>query len=50
MNKKIEKAENKEVKNVENKKISSFKKKKKVKKNISSGIDYVYSTYNNTII
>ena len=32
------------------KKTSSFKKKKKVKKNISSGIAYVYSTFNNTII
>ena len=27
-----------------------FKKKKKVKKNITSGIAYVYSTFNNTII
>ena len=27
-----------------------FKRKKKVKKNISSGIAYVYSTFNNTII
>ena len=32
------------------KKESSFKKKKKVKKNITSGIAYVYSTFNNTII
>ena len=32
------------------KKESTFKKKKKVKKNISSGIAYVYSTFNNTII
>ena len=50
MNKKNEKVENKEVKKVETKKISSFKKKKKVKKNITSGIAYVYSTFNNTII
>ena len=54
MNKKNEKAEKKidtkEVKKVEAKKTSSFKKKKKVKKNISSGIAYVYSTFNNTII
>ena len=54
MNKKNEKAENKieskEVKKVDNKKTSSFKKKKKVKKNITSGIAYVYSTFNNTII
>ena len=54
MNKKVE---NKEV--VEKKvtkvtkatgKESSFKKKKKVKKNITSGIAFVYSTFNNTII
>ena len=32
------------------KKISTFKKKKKVKRNISSGIAYVYSTFNNTIV
>ena len=32
------------------KKVSSFKKKKKVKKNVTSGIAYVYSTFNNTII
>ena len=54
MNKKKEivekKVSNKEVKKVEVKKTSSFKKKKKVKKNISSGIAYVYSTFNNTII
>ena len=31
-------------------KVSSFKKKKKVKRNIISGIAYVYSTFNNTII
>ena len=54
MNKKNEKIEKKkdvkEVKKVEAKKTSSFKKKKKVKKNITSGIAYVYSTFNNTII
>ena len=51
MSKKKEKTEKKtEVKNVENSKTSTFKKKKKVKKNISSGIAYVYSTFNNTII
>ena len=31
-------------------KVSTFKKKKKVKRNIISGIAYVYSTFNNTII
>ena len=50
MNKKDEKKDVKEVKKIETKKISSFKKKKKVKKNITSGIAYVYSTFNNTII
>ena len=34
----------------EDKKISTFKKKKKVKINITSGIAYVYSTFNNTIV
>ncbi len=33
-----------------NEKVSTFKKKKKVKRNITSGIAYVYSTFNNTII
>ena len=32
------------------KKESTFKKKKKVKRNITSGIAYVYSTFNNTIV
>ena len=32
-----------------NEKDSTFKKKKKVKRNITSGIAYVYSTFNNTI-
>ena len=51
MNKKNEKLDKKvETKKVETKKSSSFKKKKKVKKNITSGIAYVYSTFNNTII
>ena len=51
MNKKIEKVEKKtDLKKVETKKVSSFKKKKKTKKNITSGIAYVYSTFNNTII
>ena len=54
MNKKNEKVEKKveakEVKKVDIKKTSSFKKKKKTKKNITSGIAYVYSTFNNTII
>ena len=54
MNKKndkvVKKVETKEVKKVDLNKSSSFKKKKKVKKNISSGIAYVYSTFNNTII
>ena len=31
-------------------KTSTFKKKKKVKRNITSGVAYVYSTFNNTII
>ena len=54
MDKKKEKVEKKveakEAKKVETKKISSFKKKKKVKKNITTGIAYVNSTFNNTII
>ena len=55
MNKKTEKIEKKAEskdpkKKVETIKTSSFKKKKKIKKNITSGIAYVYSTFNNTII
>ena len=52
MNKKTEKVEKKVDPNKVEvaKKESSFKKKKKVKKNIVSGIAYVYSTFNNTII
>ena len=42
MNKKNTKPENKEVVEKENpKKVSQFKKKKKVKRNISSGIAFV---------
>ncbi len=56
MNKKIE--DKKETKSVKSKpakiekteKVSTFKKKKKIKRNITSGIAYVYSTFNNTII
>ena len=50
MNKKN--VEKKELpKNEENtKKESSFKKKKKIKRNITSGIAFVNSTFNNTII
>ena len=54
MNKKNDKSEKisqvKEAKKVESNKISTFKKKKKIKRNITSGIAYVYSTFNNTII
>ena len=46
MSKKIEKIEKKidakDIKKAETKKTSSFKKKKKIKKNITSGIAYVY--------
>ena len=51
MNKQNEKIEKKtELKKKEEKKVGSFNKKKKVKKNIISGVAYVYSTFNNTII
>ena len=51
MNTKNEKTEAKDSKKkIESKKTSSFKKKKKIKKNITTGIAYVYSTFNNTII
>ena len=56
MNKKIEEnkkkiEENKEIKTEVKAKESKFKKiKKKLKKNLTSGIAYVYSTFNNTII
>ena len=50
----IKKKDNKdksiETKKTEKPKINSFKKKKKIKKNVTSGIAYVYSTFNNTII
>ena len=50
-NNKVEKKiETKDTKIAEVQKTSSFKKKKKIKKNITSGIAYVYSTFNNTII
>ena len=52
MEKKTKKKESKivEKKPDLSKKESTFKKKKKVKRNITSGIAYVYSTFNNTII
>ena len=51
MNKKDEKKDKKDdLKKVEAKKAPVVKKKKKIKKNITSGIAYVYSTFNNTII
>ncbi len=50
----IKKKDNKdksiETKIKEKPKINSFKKKKKIKRNVTSGIAYVYSTFNNTII
>ena len=49
-NKVDKKVEAKDIKKTEVKKTISFKKKKKIKKNITSGIAYVYSTFNNTII
>ena len=52
MKKNVNKNENKvtEEKSENIKVDSKIKKKKKVKKNISSGIAFVYSTFNNTII
>ena len=52
MNKKAENKEKKvDIKKVDPvKKENTFKKKKKIKRNITSGIAYVYSTFNNTII
>jgi len=49
---KSEKNENKptEIPAVKSKKKSSYSKKKKIKKNILTGIAYVQSTFNNTII
>ena len=49
MNKKNEKIKKKnEIKDT--KKNSTIKKKKKANRNITSGIAYVYSTFNNTIV
>ena len=49
--KKKDKVEKKvEEKKIESKKVSTFKKKKKTFKNVTSGVAYVYSTFNNTII
>ena len=57
MNKKIEEKKIAKVTKTEalkkekvSEKVSTFKKKKKVKRNITSGVAYVYSTFNNTII
>ena len=50
MNKKNEKIEKKETKKEDSKNNTVVKSKKKIKKNIPSGIAYVYSTFNNTII
>ena len=52
MDKKVKKIEKKvdEKKTELVKKENTFKKKKKIKRNITSGIAYVYSTFNNTII
>ena len=49
---KIDKAEKKltEETSVKSKKKSSYSKKKKMKKNILTGIAYVQSTFNNTIV
>ncbi len=49
MNKKIEEKKELENKDIK-KKETQFKKKKKVKRNITSGIAFVNSTFNNTII
>ncbi len=50
MNKKNEKKEKNTEQKQPEKKVSSFKKKKKIKKNVTTGIAFVYSTFNNTII
>ena len=47
---KIEKKDNLKEKEIKSVKKSSYSKKKKVKKNITNGIAYVLSTFNNTII
>ena len=55
MNKKIEntkEANNEKIeplKTSKTEKVSNYKKKKKVKRNITSGIAYVYSSFNNTL-
>ena len=52
MNKKVENTKKKSDSNGQetSKKDIAVKKKKKIKRNITSGIAYVYSTFNNTII
>jgi len=47
---KTEKKENLKDKEIKSVKKSSYSKKKKIKKNITNGIAYVLSTFNNTII
>ena len=47
---KIEKKDNLKEKEIKSIKKSSYSKKKKIKKNITNGIAYVLSTFNNTII
>jgi len=49
-NQKVEKKENSKENEIKSVKKSSYSKKKKVKKNITNGIAYVLSTFNNTII
>ena len=49
-NQKVEKKENLKENEIKSAKKSSYSKKKKVKKNITNGIAYVLSTFNNTII
>jgi len=49
MNKKIDEKKELESKDIK-KKEAQFKKKKKIKRNITSGIAFVNSTFNNTII
>ena len=52
MNKKPDQSKKEETSKKENlvQKEAPVKKKKKIKRNITSGIAYVYSTFNNTII
>ena len=49
-NQKVEKKENLKENEIKSAKKSSYSKKKKIKKNITNGIAYVLSTFNNTII